>query len=319
MSDIERMMDKLMAPPQPATEVVSLERATLEEILNELEERDAQRPVVIYLRRVLAEPKVELWAMHSIGPCEIYPCLSKEDAEKQAQSLRDTGEKIKAERIAMGESVEMWTDWRAEVIPSPYEPAEHFEIMAEEWQDNYESLYSDFKNLEAAHDAALAREAALQQRLNEADQRIDEINEELQAAIVEAQDWHHKHQTALCELTKVAQPNTCTKDGGQGESVALTAVAVLRDNGDGGLDPRWLLEGGTTELFAGMLLLVADNAPDLCEEDGHAELYRRPPAQAPVVLPERKGLHLHYDSIMPPYSMGWSACIDEFKRLNPTL
>ncbi|MCO7566396.1 hypothetical protein NJI34_28430 [Pseudomonas sp. S 311-6] len=59
----------------------------------------------------------------------------------------------------------------------------------------------------------------------------------------------------------------------QGKPIMLTAVAELVDDGDGGLEARWLLEGGTAELFAGMTLLVADNAPDLCSEDGSAEVY----------------------------------------------
>ena len=60
---------------------------------------------------------------------------------------------------------------------------------------------------------------------------------------------------------------------GQGESIRLTAVATLEEDGDGGLEPNWLLEGGTAELLAGMTLLVADNAPHLCAEDGSAQLY----------------------------------------------
>lgn len=59
----------------------------------------------------------------------------------------------------------------------------------------------------------------------------------------------------------------------QGKPIMLTAVAELVDDGDGGLEALWLLEGGTAELFAGMTLLVADNAPDLCSEDGSAEVY----------------------------------------------
>jgi len=56
-------------------------------------------------------------------------------------------------------------------------------------------------------------------------------------------------------------------------SIVLTAVADLVDDGDGGLEPSWILEGGTAELSAGMTLLVADNAPALCHEDGSAEVY----------------------------------------------
>ncbi len=59
----------------------------------------------------------------------------------------------------------------------------------------------------------------------------------------------------------------------QGAPIMLTAVAELVDDGDGGLEARWLLEGGTAELFTGMTLLVAENAPDLCQEDGSAQVY----------------------------------------------
>jgi len=38
----------------------------------------------------------------------------------------------------------------------------------------------------------------------------------------------------------------------QGEAINLAAVATLVDDGDGGLEASWLLEGGTAELFAGM-------------------------------------------------------------------
>lgn len=60
---------------------------------------------------------------------------------------------------------------------------------------------------------------------------------------------------------------------GQGEPIRLTAVATLEEDGDGGLEPNRLLEGGTAELFAGMTLLVADNAPHLCDDDGSAQVY----------------------------------------------
>lgn len=57
------------------------------------------------------------------------------------------------------------------------------------------------------------------------------------------------------------------------DCVPITAVATLHDDGDGGLEPYWLLEGGTAELWAGATLLVAPEHPNLCTEDGHAELY----------------------------------------------
>ncbi|MDO7911386.1 hypothetical protein Q6A49_12665 [Pseudomonas sp. 22-AL-CL-001] len=50
-------------------------------------------------------------------------------------------------------------------------------------------------------------------------------------------------------------------------------MATLEEDGDGGLEPNWLLEGGTAELLAGMTLLVADNAPHLCDDDGSAQVY----------------------------------------------
>lgn len=36
-----------------------------------------------------------------------------------------------------------------------------------------------------------------------------------------------------------------------------------------------------------------------------------------LFLPERKGLHLHYDALMPTYSKAWNACLDEVAHLNP--
>ena len=69
----------------------------------------------------------------------------------------------------------------------------------------------------------------------------------------------------------------------QGEPVAFSAVGVLRDDGDGGLVPEWILEGGTAELWAGAVLLIADEDQELCAEDGHCELYRNPPEQPATV------------------------------------
>lgn len=147
MSEIERIIEAITAAPPPATEVVTLERATVEQILSEMEEKDPLRTAVVYLRRVLAEPKLDLWAMHSVGPGEVYACQSKEEAEQAAQSLRDAGVKWKESKIARGENVEFWTDWASEVIPSPWEPTEHFEILAEQEKDEAERLRELATNL----------------------------------------------------------------------------------------------------------------------------------------------------------------------------
>ncbi|WP_085703877.1 hypothetical protein [Pseudomonas sp. B15(2017)] len=140
MSEIERIIEAMTAAPGPATEVVTLERATVEQILSEMEEKDPLRAAVVYLRRVLAEPKLELWAIHSVGPGDVSPCVNKEDAAQRAKELREIGETLKAERIARGESVEHWSDWVTNVIPSPWEPAEHFELLAEDEKDEAERL-----------------------------------------------------------------------------------------------------------------------------------------------------------------------------------
>jgi hypothetical protein len=76
----------------------------------------------------------------------------------------------------------------------------------------------------------------------------------------------------------------------QADPVAFTAVGVLRDDGDGGLVPEWILEGGTSELWAGAMLLIADEDQELCAEDGHCELYRAQPAPVAAVLPDRDTL-----------------------------
>ncbi|WP_425225936.1 hypothetical protein [Pseudomonas sp.] len=93
----------------------------------------------------------------------------------------------------------------------------------------------------------------------------------------------------------LAQPNTCTKDGGQVAApepvMRLECEKLWGGHGEYAVDfvkPGWLKE---------------------CREKGGTFLlYSNPPAQAPVVLPGRRS---------PKHT--WNACIDEFKRLNPTL
>ena len=137
-------------------------RALAEQSLTALEQSGASASGILELRGILAEPALQLWAIHSPGPGEEYPCMDREDAERRAKEIRDCGDQMKAERIARGESVEMWSDWVTNVIPSPWEPAEHFEIMAQEWMDYADNLRQHAIKLTAERDELLAdlRDAA---------------------------------------------------------------------------------------------------------------------------------------------------------------
>jgi hypothetical protein len=155
MSNIEQMIEAMTAPSQPAVEVVTMPRALAEQGLAAMEQIGASASNLLELRGLLAEQAIQLWAIHSVGPGEEYPCMSKEDAGQQAQKLRALGDQMKAERIARGESVEMWSDWVTNVIPSPWQPAEHFEIMAQEWMDDAENVREHATKLEAQRDVLL--------------------------------------------------------------------------------------------------------------------------------------------------------------------
>ena len=147
MLTIEEQIAILTAPSAPAIEVVSIPRALAEQSLAALEQTGACSSNILELRGILAEPALQLWAIHSVGPGEEYPCMDREDAERRAKEIRECGDQMKAERIARGESVEMWNDWITNVIPSPWEPVEHFEIMAREWMDDADQLRSELIKL----------------------------------------------------------------------------------------------------------------------------------------------------------------------------
>lgn len=73
------------------------------------------------------------------------------------------------------------------------------------------------------------------------------------------------------------------------EPVQVDHVAVMRADGDGGLEVEWLLEGGTAELMNGMYLCCVGGGTLLFEE-GSGHLYAAPVSEAKaqgVVMPER--------------------------------
>lgn len=173
MSGIEQMLELMSRPSTPAPEGVYMVRPLAEASLEALEAKAPLSAEVRDLRAVLAEPREQLWAIHSVGPGEEFPCLNKDDAERRAQELRDIGQRLKQERIAKGESIEHWPDWIVNVIPSPWEPAEHFEIMAQEWTDDADQLrkkvtaiIAENGQLKAQNEALLKQVAALQSDAN---------------------------------------------------------------------------------------------------------------------------------------------------------
>jgi len=144
--DAVAMLEAMALPLPPAEEVVTLPRHKLESVLRELE--DAQAGVsasspsqnIRLLRDALARPQDELWAVHSVGPREFYPAFSKEDAEKHAQDVRDACAQAKGLAEVRGESTEFFPEIIVNVIPSPWEPAEHFEILAQLWHQDAEDM-----------------------------------------------------------------------------------------------------------------------------------------------------------------------------------
>jgi hypothetical protein len=96
------------------------------------------------------------------------------------------------------------------------------------------------------------------------------------------------------------------------EPVQIIAVAVTREDDEEGLRLEWLLEGGISELeFAGTVLFAMPEANDLCDEDGSAELHRRPqrsevsPQCSEQVLTQGKLLQPHTTLPHPPRHWGF--------------
>lgn len=176
--NIVEMLDAMSTPPAPAPEVITLDHLIIETILAELEAADPLRSVVTGLRAALAAPRPELWVMFTPGPNETYAFASKEDAEQAAADLIAVGQRLKADRIARGESVEFWREWRAEVIPSPWEPDEHFEVMALEQQDDAKSLRAMAVDSAAEIEALKAEAAQLRQHNAALRQQLADVTNE---------------------------------------------------------------------------------------------------------------------------------------------
>jgi hypothetical protein len=120
--------------PEPCEPIIEITRQALTKLLDVVEfgdqlERVEKDRLVAFVKEILAEAQPELWAMHSVGPNEVHPMISKEEAEKQAASL-----------IALCKERFPEIPITVNVIPSPYSPFEHFEILAEELTEQVASL-----------------------------------------------------------------------------------------------------------------------------------------------------------------------------------
>ena len=175
----DQIMDAMFAPPTPANEVVPLDRATVEAILTELEAKDPNRGIVVGLRLKLSAPKVELWAMHSPGPGLLHPMLSREEAEAQAKATADRCAEIGQEQ---GWNLDPVT---INVVPSPWEPTEHFQLAATERQEETDRMRElaigrgeELAATKVALDAAEQRNAALVKAMERIRFRCESFSDE---------------------------------------------------------------------------------------------------------------------------------------------
>lgn len=137
--------------------------------------------------------------------------------------------------------------------------------------------------------------------------------------------FYQSWDKAYAEWNAHAQPNTCTKDGGQ---CSLGGYCDQCHSAEPAAAHHWNCPNcpppGATHTISGQFYRKAEgawlvfghkrdwvpsDAPDGWNDANLVPLF--PTALAPVVLPERKGQSTRGN--------GWNACLDELKRLNPTL
>lgn len=150
------MLDAMSKPPLPAPEVVTLDRPIIETILAELEAADPLRAVVTGLRAALAAPKVQLWAMFTPGPNEIYAFAV--DSAAEIEALKAEVDQLRQHNAALRQQLADVTNERDGLR----EGFSHQAKLAAEDQETIESLEgrldaSEARNSEAAE---LLREAS---------------------------------------------------------------------------------------------------------------------------------------------------------------
>lgn len=140
--------------PDPAPETVTLLRSTVTYIADTLDQGEQDKLVSHAQLRdlldlALKEAKEQLWAMHCVGPSEVWPMLSKEHAEQTAKETMDRCREIQVQKG--------WEPFEAviNVVPSPYVPEDHFRYAAQDLRENYDNLRKVCKRYHAHRDALL--------------------------------------------------------------------------------------------------------------------------------------------------------------------
>lgn len=128
--------------PEPCEPFVEVSSKVLARLLDVVEfgdqlERVEKDNLLSSMKELLAQEQPELWAIHSVGPGELHPMISKEAADSQAAEL---AEMFKEHVGKLG--------LRFDVIRSPFTPLEHFEILAEELTDHRDNLLGHCNALE---------------------------------------------------------------------------------------------------------------------------------------------------------------------------
>lgn len=130
--------------PDPCEPTIEISHKVLTRLMDVVEfgdqlERVEKDHLLAHLKDVLAADQPELWAMYIPGPGEVHPMISKEEAERQISEL-----------LALFKERLPTTPITINVIPSPFSPLEHFELLAEETIQHRNDLLEYVKELEDA-------------------------------------------------------------------------------------------------------------------------------------------------------------------------
>lgn len=150
------LMGRTPEPCEPFVEISSKVLARLLDVVefgDQLERVEKDR-LLSSLKELLGLEQPELWVIHCVGPNELHPMISKEAADRHAAELAEMFS-LASEKYGC----------RFDVIPSPFSPLEHFEILAEETVQHRLDLLEHVKALEEQIAASPAPAVAMPQAI----------------------------------------------------------------------------------------------------------------------------------------------------------